>query len=547
MAEPSDILDAARTAFAHHRWDEARGGYTRAREEIDLGADDLAALAECAWWQGDIEECLATYEEAYRLYLHGEQPATRQAAKLAMDVGIFWFLRGEEAIGSGWIGRARRLFDDEPDCAEKSYLRWMEFKQALGDADFDAALDIAREVTDAGNRHGDETLTALGLVAEGVATIKRGEVDRGLAIVDEAMLPVVAGTIDPTWSGDIYCQIMGVCHELADYGRAQEWTDATARWCEGFPNAVMFLGICRIHRAHLMDLSGDWDRAEEEALRLCDELASMNSEAVAEGHYELGEIRRQRGDLDGAEEAYARAHSMGRDPQPGLALVRLAQGKPQAASAAVEGALMTAVDPLERARLCGAQVEIALATGDVAVATRAADEVRRASERYGSVGLAAAAAQALGAAALADGAPEVALTHLREACRQWKAIGAPHRMARARELLARAHQALGNGDAAELELDAAAAEFERLGAQLDLDRLAALRSGPARPAGLTPREVEVLQRVAEGKTNREVAEALFLSEKTVARHLSNIFTKLDVSSRTAAAAYAFEHDLASRG
>lgn len=547
MADPSDVLDTARAAFEQHQWDEARAGYTRAREQTELGADDLAALAECAWWQGDIEECLATYEEAYRLYLHGERPATRRAAKLAMEVGFFWFLRGEDAIGSGWMGRARRLFDGEPDCAEKAYLRWVDVNEALGRADFEVAFEIAHDLADAGRRFGDETLGALGLVGEGIATVKQGDVARGLALFDEAMLPVIAGKVDPGFAGDIYCQIMGVCHELADYERAREWTDATARWCEGFPNAVMFLGICRIHRAQLMDLNGDWDAAEDEALRLCDELAAMNKEAVAEGHYELGEIRRQRGDLGGAEEAYARAHSLGRDPQPGLALVRLAQGSPEAAAAALEGALMATADPLERARLCGAQVEIALATDDGATAARAAEELRRAADRYGSAGLAAAAAHASGAVKLADGAPDAALAHLREACRRWQAIGARHRTARVRELLARTHEALGNRDAADLELDAAAAEFERLGARLDMERVAALRSAPSRPDGLTAREVEVLVLVAEGKTNKEVAGALFLSDKTVARHLSNIFTKLDVSSRTAAAAYAFEHGLAARG
>lgn len=546
MAEATDILEAARRAFENHDWAEAREGFATVQEQESLGADDLAALAECAWWQGDIEECLATYEEAYRHYLHGERPATRQAAKLAMEVGFFWFLRGEEAVGSGWMGRARRLFDDEPDCAEKSYLRWVEANEALADADFERALEISQALVDAGHRFGDETLAALGLVGEGIATVKQGAVATGLALFDEAMLPVVAGRVDPGFAGDIYCQIMGVCHEMADYRRAQEWTDATARWCAGFPNAVMFLGICRVHRAQLMDVKGDWARAEEEALRVCDELASMNAGAAAEGHYALGEIRRQRGDLAGAEEAYERAHAMGRGPQPGLALVRLAQGKVDAAAAAVEGALATAVDPLERARLCSAQVEIATVADDVDTAKPAAAELAAAADRYGSSGLLASAAQARGAVALMAGGDD-ALAHLQEACRRWQAIGARHRTARVRELLARAHQVLGNRDAADLELDAAAAEFERLGARLDVERVAALRSAPSRPDGLTAREVEVLVLVAEGKTNREVAGALFLSEKTVARHLSNIFTKLDVSSRTAAAAYAFEHGLAARG
>ncbi len=545
MADSSDVLEHARRAFGEHRWDEARTGFTRAREQADLGADDVAALAECAWWQGDIEACLATYEEAYRLYVHGEQPATRQAAKLAMEVAYFWLLRGEAAIASGWIGRARRLLEDEPECSEKAYLRWLEVDEALGNADFDAAIRIARAVADAGQRYDDATLTALGLVGEGIATVKRGDVARGLTVLDEAMLPVVAGEVDPGYAGNIYCQLMSICHELADYERAQEWTDATARWCEGFPNAVMFLGICRVHRAQLMDVKGDWEEAEAEALRLCDELASMNIDAVAEGHYELGEVRRQRGDLDCAEKAYERARAMGRDPQPGLARLRLAQGRTDSAAEGIATALSTTDDPLVRARLCAAQVEVALAAADLPTAKLAAEEVTAAARRYGSSGLVAAADQARGAVALAAGDHESALTHLQDACRTWRAVGAPHRTAQVRMLLARTYQALGNDETATVELDAAEAEFERLGASLDLERVAELRSGRRLPDGLTAREAEVLGLVAAGMTNKEAADALFLSEKTIARHLSNIFTKLGVTSRTAAAAYAFEHGLAS--
>lgn len=545
MTDVAEVLEVARRAFGQHRWAEARAGFATARERDDLGADDLAALAECAWWQGDVDECLSIYEEAYRLYLHGDSRRARPAAKLAMELAFFWFLRGEAAIGSGWISRARRLLDDEPECVEKAYLRTMAIDEALVAADFDAAIEIAGQTVDAGNRYGDETLTALGLAGEGIARVKRGEVSQGLATLDEAMLPVVAGRVDPGYAGNIYCQLMSMCHELADFRRAQEWTDTTTRWCEGFPDAVMFLGVCRVHRAQLMQVRGDWAQAEEEALRLCDELASMNVDAVGEGYYELGEVRRQRGDLARAEESYARAHEMGRDPQPGLALLRLAQERIDDAAQAISGALATAVDPLLRARLRDAQVEIALATEDLDTAEAATGELEGAADRYGSSGLVGAAIQARGAVALARGDHEGALRHLNDACRRWREVGARHREARVRVQLARTHRAMGDHDAAERELDAAGDEFERLGAERDAEHVISLRSEPALPGGLTAREVEVLRLVAAGMTNKEVAETLYVSQKTVARHLSNIFTKLQVSSRTAAAAYAFEHGLAS--
>jgi DNA-binding NarL/FixJ family response regulator len=333
--------------------------------------------------------------------------------------------------------------------------------------------------------------------------------------------------------------------ELADVRRAAAWTEATSRWLAGLPPAVLFTGICRVHRSQVLQRRGAWSQAEREAALVCRDLADLHVAGAAEGHYQLGELRRLRGDLAGAEDAYRHAHELGRDPQPGLALLRLAQGRAATAAASIRAALTAVVhDRLARAQLCAAQVEIALAAGDPDSAATACEELTGTASTYGSSGLEAAALQARGAVLLAGGRPEAALPTLRAACRRWTELDAPYDAARVRLLLAGAYRALGDADAALRELDAAGAVFERLGATPDADRAAPLRGRPALPAGLTAREAEVLALVAAGRTNREIAQLLVLSHKTVARHLSNIFAKLEVTSRTQAAAYAFEHGLA---
>lgn len=534
MTDPTIGLAAARRAFAGHLWGEARAGFLEARTQQALPAADVAALAEAAWWEGAIDESLAAYEDAYRLYLHGEEPAPRPAAMLAMDIGFSWYLRGEEAMGSGWISRAQRLLDGQPACVEHGYLRSLEFDTALAEGDLDTAIELARAIAATATEHGDETLLACATVGEGIALVKQGRVGAGLAVLDEAMLPVVAGRVRATYAGNIYCQLMSVCHELADLRRAAQWTDATTRWCSGFSNAVMFLGICRVHRAQLLQVRGEWAQAEEEIQRVCDELAAMNVLAVGLALYERAEVRRQRGDLDGAASAYAGAHEHGCDPQPGLALLWLAQGKQPAAMQAVRAAESATGDRLAKARLWEAMVEIALAGGDLATARRASDELDAAAATYASSGLAASAAGARGLVQLADGAAPAAVESLQAARQRWQDLDAPYRVVQVRVALARALEAVGDRSAAGLELAAARAGCAALGVA---DPTVVL------PAGITPREAEVLGLVARGLSNREVAAALVLSEKTVARHLANLYRKLGVASRTAAAAFAHDHGL----
>lgn len=539
----TEDLVAARSAYAAHRWADARAGFLTARALGPLSADDMSALAEATWWEGAIDESLSACEEAYRLYLHGEEPLHRPAAMLAMDIGLSWYLRGEEAMGSGWLSRAHRLLEDQPECVEQGYLQSLQIDEALAHGDVTAAIEMARAVVTIATKYGDETLTAYALVGEGIAMIRQGRVGDGLAVLDEAMLPVVAGRVRPTFAGSIYCQLMSVCHDLADMRRAQQWTDATARWCEGFSDAVMFLGICRAHRAQLLQIRGRWAEAEEEIERVCVELAEMNVVAIGLAIYELAEVRRLRGDLTGAEAAYAEAHRHGRDPQPGLALLWLAQGRHDVALEALRAVESSAPDRLARTRLWEALVDVALAAGDLATARKASDDLYAAAATYASSGLVAAATMARGQVRLAEGDAAGAVESLQDALRRWQDLGAPYRVARVRVLLARALGSQGSEQAAAMELDAARAAFAQLGVADPEPAGGPERSPAPLPGGLTAREAEVLGLVARGMTNREVAAALVLSEKTVARHLANLYPKLGVATRTAAAAFAHDHGL----
>jgi DNA-binding NarL/FixJ family response regulator len=410
--------------------------------------------------------------------------------------------------------------------------------------DLDAAVASAQRMQELGRRFHDDTLVALGVFFEGRARVKQARVREGLALLDEAMLAALSDKLKPMWTGAIYCGLLDACHELADVRRAREWTAATERWCSPLPVASLYPGICRVHTAELLHFGGEWAEAEKAALAVCSDMAEIDVFVVADGYYEVGQIRRRRGDLAGAEEAYTRAHELGRDPQPGLALLRLAQGRVDVAASSIAAAVASfGGSRLELAPLLAAQVEIALATGDTELAAAAADTVAATADEFESVGLRAVAHQCQGAVALARKESVTALAALRLACSQWNELAAPYEAARTRVLIADAYDALGDADAAARERAAARVCFERIGAMADLRAL----GGGESVAGLTAREVEVLRLVATGRTNRQIAEDLVLSEKTVARHVSNIFIKLDVSSRSAATSFAYANDLIAPG
>jgi DNA-binding CsgD family transcriptional regulator len=536
-------LHAAREAYQRCDWQAARDGLVAAAAAGPLSADDAFMLAYAAWWLGRVDESLAAGEQAYRHYLEGERPA--RAAMAAIHIAVDLLLRGDDVVGSGWLRRAERLLGDQPESAEHGYLSYLvEVEAALGSPDLDAVAASARRVGELGRMHGDPNLVALGILGQGRALVKQARTDEGLALLDEAMVSVLTEELSPEWAGNIYCHLMSACYELGDVRRAIAWTDATTRWLETLPDAVLFTGICRVHRSQMLQASGGWEQAEREARQVCEDLEHMHVASAAEAHYQLGELRRVRGDLPGAEVAYEDARARGREPQPGLALLQLAQGRSRIAAAAIAAALASESDPLTRFRLRAAQAEIALAAGDLEVASAACAEVLDTADTYGSSGFVATAETIRGAVALAEGRADVAVGALRSACQRWRELGVPYEAAKVGVLLARACSELGDPDGCGRELEAAAKVFTRLGAARDVEAVTALRGRPREADGLTARELEVLAEVASGSTNREIASSLVISEKTVARHLSNIFVKLGCSSRTAAAAYAFEHGLA---
>jgi len=534
------LLVQARAAFRNQRWDAAYKAYAEAREHVVLTPEDLEAMSDAAWWIGLPEEASSLSEEVHRRCIEEGQPSL--AAMAAMNIGLMAFLRGRMAVGSGWLSRARRLLDGVPHSVEHGYLRMIEAEDSLDAGDLDEALEGARELLALGRQHGDQTLQSMALVAEGTARVKEGQLSEGLALLDEAMLAVVAGEVRPEFAGNIYCRMMALCHDLLDLRRAREWTVATQRWCDTFSSAAMFTGICRLHRAQLLVAAGEWASAEAEARRLCNELIELNVAVVGEAWYQIAELARLRGDHAEADAAFRRAVGFGRDPQPGLALLWSADGRPREALAALTSSLSVAhSDPFRRARLLAVSVEVALEVGDAAVATDGADALSHIAQTWPTPGFRALAAHARGLALLAADDPAAAVIPLRNAVTWWRDMDAMLPAAMARVHMARACAASGDLRGARVEAEAAHAALSGMGAAHR-----ALEGGdPAATGGLTRREVEVLAMVAEGATNRQVAAALAISQKTVARHLANIYLKLGVSTRTAAGAWAHRHGIRS--
>jgi ATP/maltotriose-dependent transcriptional regulator MalT len=542
VGDDADIVRAAHDALARRDWTAARRDFLEAKAQDALHSDDVYALAEADWWLGLIQEALAAYEECYHRYL-SEQRRER-AAMSALELAGTLFLRGDQAEGSGWLSRFHRLLHELPDGVGHAYAKYIELDARAAEMSVDDIVDQARQIEEVARRHADPNLAALTLVIEGRAMIRSGQVAKGMALLDEAMLDATSEQMNPAYAGNIYCNMIAACHELGDLRRMRQWTKSLARWCNQIPPAVLFTGICRVHQAQLLTVSGAWEQAEREAARVCTDLQGIQVESVAEAHYAMGEVRLRQGDLAGAELALDEADRLGRDPQPALALVRLAHGHSERARTMLDVALAArAGQPLVRAPLLAALVEVTLDGGELEPAKKAAEELAGIAGSFGTELLRARGLQATGAVLVAEDRCVEALPVLREACRVWQDLDAPYDAARVRLLLGRACNALSDTDSATRALDAAAEVFERLGASLDMRKLQMLRRGPSLPDGLTEREAEVLALVAAGRTNRQIAETLVISHKTVARHLSNIFVKCGLATRAAATAYAFEHHL----
>ncbi len=545
MVDAIDDLERGREAYARWAWIGAYEALSRADQASPLGAEDLELLATSAYMLGRDDEYLSGLERAYRAYL-GAGEALR-AARNAGWVGMHLAMRGEVGPATGWLGRAQRLVEREQrDCVEQGYLLFPLMFQYEASGDFEAAAATAADAAEIGQRFGDADLFALAVQAQGILLAKLGRVVEGLRLLDEAMVAVTAGELTPIVSGLVYCGVIEGCQNAHELRRAQEWTAALTRWCEEQPDMVSFTGTCMVHRAEIMQLRGVWPDALEEAERAGERCErAKNRPAAAEARYQQGEVRRLQGEFAAAEEAYRDASRRGREPQPGLALLRLAQADTDAASAAIRRVLGETTELPKRARLLPAYVEIMLAVGDIQEARDAACELGEISSGFRSSMLDGMCAHARGAVDLADGNAQAALISLRHALKVWQELEVPYEAARVRVLLGLACRGLGDDDTAALELEAARSVLEQLGAAPDLARVDSLTQ-PAVSVdahGLTSRELQVLRLVAAGETNRTIATDLVLSERTVDRHVSNIFTKLSVSSRAAATAYAYEHRL----
>jgi ATP/maltotriose-dependent transcriptional regulator MalT len=544
IAEARDELQRGREAYARRAWADAYKSLSLADQIAPLAEDDLDLLATSAYLIGREDDYLRTLERAHRAHLDADD--CPRAVRCAFWLGLRLVLRGETGPGTGWLARAQRLLEHEEDeCVERGYLLLPVALQHIDTADWEAAYAIAARAAEIGERFEEADLVAAARHLQGRVLMLQGQVEKGLALVDEAMVAVAAGELSPILTGLIYCYVIDGCQQVYALGRAREWTDALAEWCEEQPELV-FGGRCLVHRAEIMQLRGDWRDAIEEARRASKRLSKgVDQQAAAAAFYQEAEVHRLRGEFAAAEEAYRSASQWGWEPQPGLALLRLAQGRTDTACAAIRRVVSATTDRLQRTRLLPAYVEIMLAAADIEAASGAARELEAVAESFDTEVLHAIAAHASGAVALAEGDAEAALGPLRRAFEAWREVEAPYLAARVRVQIGLACRALGDEDGAELELDAARRVFEQLGAAPDLAHIGSLTEDASsdRPRGLTRRELQVLRLVASGKTNKAIATELFVSEKTVDRHVSNIFNKLDVPSRAAATAFAYEHGL----
>jgi ATP/maltotriose-dependent transcriptional regulator MalT len=534
-----------REAAQRLAWADAHIALSLADQSSSLGAEDLELLATAAYLLGRVEDCLGALQRAEQL--HAKAGDVRRAARCAFWLTFHYGSRGDLAQASGWFGRATRLLEYErQESADHGYLLVSAAYQQLMGGDHAEAREALAQAAGIGARAGDADLVAFALYLQGRALVWEGRVGEGLAKLDEAMVAVAAGELSPVVAGTVYCGMIELCQEVAEWRRAQEWTEALTAWWREQPDMVTFTGQCLVHRAEILQLHGAWPEAAQEAKRALERFArAADQYATGAACYQQAELSRLCGDFPAAEDAYQQASRWGRQPQPGLALLRLAQGKTEVAAAASRRIVAETSERFRRAKLLPAHVEIMLTIGDLQAASNAAAELTQIADAYDTPALQAVADHARGAVLLTEGDPQAALVALRAAWQVWRDLEAPYEAGRVRVLLGLACRALGDEEAAVMELDAARSIFAQLGATPDLAQLEAFAHGDAaaKAHGLTARELQVLRLLATGKTNRAIATDLVLAEKTVHRHVSNIFTKLEVSSRAAATAYAYQHRL----
>ncbi len=539
---PSKTLLAARDAYRRGAWADATDLFLRADAETGLEIDDLGALVWAAGISARDQEMLAGLERVYAH--HADRGDHEECARAAFWSGLRNMLIGEVGLGSGWLQRAAKHAEQtSPDCVQRGYLLLPQVFMHRGKGDYEAAVKIADAAIAIGEKAGEPDLIALAGSVKGGVLFRLGRIHEGYVPIDEAMVLASSERLSPLVCGVVYCEIVSSCCRVLEMVRAREWTAVLDDWCRRNPQAKAFNGVCQVHRAEVLQLEGNWTEAFAEAERAGDGLeGTAEQTALATAAYRRGEILRLRGAFAASEREYRLAGEIAIDPQPGLALLRLAQGRPDEAAAMIRRALETAGDMPRKTALLPAAIEILIACGDLDVAEGLCGEMSGIAERFGTEILARVSDQARGSLALARGEFGDAVAALTRARRYWSEFGAPYLVARLRVAIAQGCAALGDTESAELELDAAEKLFRALGAEPDLARVRALRTGKAggEAGTLTEREREVLRMMAEGGSNREIAGQLGLSPKTVNRHAENIFDKLGVSSRAAAVARALK-------
>lgn len=532
--------EAAEEAFIERAWGDAYRLLSQVPQE-DLTHADLDRLAVAAYLIGEDDEAVAAWEQAYKR--HADAGERTEAARCAFWAAFCMMMRGQMAHAGGWLSRGESALGQDLDCTARGYLLIPALLGALDSDDAAGARRLAAQAGEIAARFGDVDLAALSTLGHGQALLAMGNEAAGLARLDEVMLAVSSGEVGPIVSGIVYCAVILECMQLFDLARAAEWTAALDEWCQAQPDLVPYRGQCLVHQSQLRQAAGDWPSAVATVADACDRLSEPPHPALGLAHYQEGELLRLRGDVAAAADAYRRASRAGYEPMPGLALLELQRGDAGSAADSVRRALGEAGQPFQRPGLLAAAVDIQVAACDVTAATEAAAELGSIAEQSSSPVLGAMAAQATGTALLASGQTTDAMVHLRAASAVWQRLNMPYEAARSGVLVGLGCAALGDKTSAALELDNARTTFESLGAGPDLRRVGELTGVPAGRGALSARELEVLRLVAEGKTSREIASSLTISQHTVRRHLENSFAKLGVNSRAAAVAYAYEHDL----
>jgi DNA-binding CsgD family transcriptional regulator len=542
----SEQILRARDAFNGCRWATAHEGFCAVGEPLSV--EDSDRLATAAYLIGRDEESFALWAELH----HGceKRGATAQAARFGLRLAEAVGFQGDIPRAQGWVLHVQRLLDRAGlDCVEQGYLAHASAMcRIFTDGDVAAAHLLFAQAVKWGERFADAELLTLARIGEGRCQIYMGEVSDGIGLLDEAMVSVESGQLAPIVVGDAYCTVIDACAEIFDVRRLGTWTQSFSLWCDDQPELVLYRGHCRLHRAEVLTLRGRWAEALAEATSAVELLAEpRNLMALGGAHYVKAELHRLRGDLADAEQEYRCANGAGCPPFPGLAQLRLAQGQTGAACSALRRALAEADGAVARARLLPSLVQALIAAGELDEASAAASDLAEVADELQSPYLRAAADSGVGAVRVAGGDAEVGIVSLRRAWEGWRDLGIPLEEAQTRLLIAAACRALGDDDGAELESSAAQTTLDELGSALVslLPEAARTMSGAA--GQLTPREMEVLVHLAGGRTNRAIAGALFISEKTVASHVGHIFTKLGVTSRSAATAYAYEHKLVGGG